>query len=209
MIPAIAQDRLTGQVRMFAFMNREALARTLETGLATFFSRSRRALWTKGETSGNRLRVDQVVLDCDADVVLLMVHPEGPTCHTGRPTCFFRRVEKDGSIRDDSVEAQPLLGQLSEILHERRESTAEQSYTKSLLDKGAPAIAKKLVEEASELGVALREESDERVASEAADVVYHLLVGLELRGIALRSVIEVLAARLGTSGLMEKAARGP
>jgi phosphoribosyl-AMP cyclohydrolase / phosphoribosyl-ATP pyrophosphohydrolase len=208
LIPAIAQDRLTGQVRMVAWMNAEALRRTLETGRATFFSRSRQALWEKGETSGNALRVTSVYADCDSDTLLLAVDPEGPSCHTGRPTCFFRRVGPDGSVTDLRSEATAFLWELEAEIAARSTASVEKSYTKALLEGGASRIGEKLREEADELGRALESESEERVASEAADVVYHLLVGLKLRGVSLRRVIEVLAARAGVSGHDEKKARG-
>jgi phosphoribosyl-ATP pyrophosphohydrolase/phosphoribosyl-AMP cyclohydrolase len=188
-------------------MNAESLARTLVTGRATFYSRSRQALWEKGESSGNTLTVRSVYADCDGDTLLVLVDPRGPSCHTGRPNCFFRQVGTDGTVEDRAVEALPFLDELAQVLHERRLSTSEKSYTRSLLDGGAEKIAAKLAEEANELGVALASESDDRVKSEAADLLFHLLVGLELRGVPLRSVIEVLAERSGISGHAEKAAR--
>jgi phosphoribosyl-ATP pyrophosphohydrolase/phosphoribosyl-AMP cyclohydrolase len=200
LIPAVVQDRLTGQVRMVAWMNAEALKLTVETGRATFYSRSRRSIWLKGETSGHYLRVHSVYADCDADTLLVLAAPEGPSCHTGRPTCFFRRAAADGSLEDAPREAE---------IGSRAAATSEKSYTKSLLDGGAGKIGSKLREEAGELADALASESDERVASEAADLLYHLLVGLKLRGVELRSVIEVLAKRAGVSGHAEKAARSP
>lgn len=207
LLPAVVQDRLTGQVRMVAWMNSESLARTLVTGRATFYSRSRQSLWEKGETSGNALQVRAVYADCDGDTLLVLVDPLGPSCHTGRPNCFFRRVGVDGTITDVALEAQPFLDELAATLHERRLATSEKSYTRSLIEGGAAKIAAKLSEEAGELGAALQNESDERVANEAADVLYHLLVGLELRQIPLRAVIEVLARRAGVSGHEEKASR--
>jgi phosphoribosyl-AMP cyclohydrolase / phosphoribosyl-ATP pyrophosphohydrolase len=209
LIPAIAQDRLTGEVRMVAFMNAEALALTLSTGLATFFSRSRGKLWVKGESSGNQLEVSAVIADCDADTLLLQVDPVGPSCHTGRRTCFFRRVLQDGSLRDEPTEAQPFLLELERTLEERKSSTAEKSYTKSLFESGAVKIGAKVEEEARELAQALRQESDERVVAEAADVLYHLMVGLRARDLTLRAVIEAMAARTQQSGHEEKAARSP
>jgi phosphoribosyl-ATP pyrophosphohydrolase/phosphoribosyl-AMP cyclohydrolase len=207
LITAVAQDRLTGQVRMVAWMNAEALRRTLETGRATFYSRSRQALWEKGETSGNGLRVSSVYADCDADTLLLLVEPEGPSCHTGRPACFFRRVEQDGRVVDVTREASAFLWELETEIANRASATADRSYTRALLDGGAAKIGDKLREEANELARALESESDDRVANEAGDLVYHLLVGLKLRGIPLRTVIEVLAGRAGTSGLDEKRSR--
>jgi len=207
LMPAVAQDRLTGQVRMVAYVNREALEQTLRTGNATFFSRSRGALWTKGESSGNVLRVHAVYADCDADTLVLLVDPEGPSCHTGRPSCFFRRLGPDGAVESEAVEAEPFLQALEGILRERTASTAERSYTRSLLDGGAEKIGKKMREEADEYARALAAETDDRVLNEAADVLYHLLVGLRLRGLEVRSLLAVLASRTKQSGHAEKASR--
>jgi len=193
---------------MLAYMNREALERTLSTGNATFFSRGRQALWTKGETSGHFLRVNAVFCDCDADTLVLLVDPEGPSCHTGRPSCFFRRVDETGALIDEPVEARPFLHTLEAVIEARQSSTAERSYTRSLLDAGPPKIAGKIREEADELGRALTDESDDRVLNEAADLLFHTLVGLRSRGLELRSVLRVLADRMGTSGHAEKASRG-
>ena len=206
LVTAVAQDRATGEVRMVAWMNEAALEQTLATGLATFFSRSRGKLWVKGETSGHRLRVAEVVADCDADTLLLLVDPEGVSCHTGRPTCFFRRVSAEG-IGEPTGAALPYLFELEATIAARASSTAEKSYTRSLLDGGAQKIGAKLTEEADELRRAIEAESDERVASEAADVLYHALVGLRLRGVPLRAVVEKLLARTAQSGHAEKAGR--
>jgi phosphoribosyl-ATP pyrophosphohydrolase/phosphoribosyl-AMP cyclohydrolase len=207
LIPAIAQDHLTGQVRMLAYMNQEALERTLSSGKATFFSRSRGALWTKGETSGHVLSVLSVVADCDADTLLLTVLPVGPSCHTGRPACFFRRVGSGGTLEDQPHEAAPFLMELGELLESRKASTADKSYTKSLLDGGPDKIGAKIREEAAELADAIKSESDERVLAEASDLLYHAMVGLTQRGLTLRQVIEVLAKRTQQSGHAEKASR--
>jgi phosphoribosyl-ATP pyrophosphohydrolase/phosphoribosyl-AMP cyclohydrolase len=207
LVPAIAQDHLSGQVRMLAYMNEAALARTLESGKATFFSRSRGQLWTKGETSGHFLLVRSVVADCDADTLLLLVEPVGPSCHTGRPACFFRRVDANGALTDLPSEATPFLSELGEVLYGRKQSTSEKSYTKSLLDAGPDKIGAKIREEAGELAEALKNETDERVLSEAADVIYHVMVGLTQRGLGWREVIEVLSKRTHRSGHAEKASR--
>ncbi len=199
---AIAQDRLGGAIRMVAWMNAEALQKTLDTRCATFFSRSRGRLWTKGEESGNHLAVHDVLLDCDGDSILVLVDPAGPSCHTGEETCFFSTTD------DDKVApAVPALDELAREIESRRASDAGKSYTKSLLDAGAGRIGDKLREEADELSRAIASESDERVASEAADVLYHLMVGLASRGVPLRAVLGALAARRGVSGLEEKARR--
>lgn len=206
LLPAVAQDRLTGQVRMVAFMNREALARTLETGKATFFSRSRGQLWEKGESSGHVLRVREVVADCDADTLLLLCDPEGPSCHTERPGCFFRRIE-GGELRDEPLDVGPFLERLEREIEARRQATSDASYTKSLLEGGPSRIGDKLREEAAELAEAIASEDEDRVASEAADLAYHLLVGLAFRKVSLRRVLAELARRSGTSGHAEKASR--
>ncbi|RYZ10038.1 MAG: bifunctional phosphoribosyl-AMP cyclohydrolase/phosphoribosyl-ATP diphosphatase HisIE [Myxococcales bacterium] len=207
LIPAICQDHLTGQVRMMAYMNQQALERTLESGKATFFSRSRGALWTKGETSGNVLEVVSVMADCDADTLLLSVRPLGPSCHTGRPACFFRRVSAAGELADQPTEAAPFLMELGAVLEARKASSEEKSYTKALLSAGPEKIGAKLREEAGELADAIKSESDERVLSEAGDVLYHTMVALTQRGLTLRQVIEVLAKRTHQSGHAEKASR--
>jgi len=206
LMPAVVQDRLTGQVRMCAFVNKEAVAKTLETGRATFYSRSRGRLWEKGESSGHSLLVRELYVDCDADTLLMMADPVGPSCHTGQPSCFFRHFGAEG-VRDESVAASAFLEQLEAEIEARRESTAEKSYTKSLLDSGVGKIGNKVREEADEFARALLGESDERVVSEAADVVYHLLVGLTSRGTPWRAVLDVLARRAGTSGHEEKSSR--
>jgi phosphoribosyl-ATP pyrophosphohydrolase/phosphoribosyl-AMP cyclohydrolase len=211
LITAVAQDRLTGQVRMVAWMNHEALSATLSSGEATFYSRSRQRLWRKGETSGHVLSVREVLVDCDGDTLLLLVDPAGPSCHTGREACFFQRLDAGAppGVTPRESDAGAFLSELEQEIGRRAESSAERSYTRSLLDGGVERISDKISEEAAEVGEALRRESDERVASEAADVVYHLLVGLRARGVPLRKVIEVLASRAGRSGHAEKASRRP
>lgn len=207
LLPAVVQDRLTGQVRMVGYMSRESLAATLRTGRATFFSRSRSELWEKGQSSGNTLRVVSLHADCDADTILVLAEPTGPTCHTGTPSCFFRRIGEDGALTDEASCAATFLEELEREIEARKQSVGTKSYTRHLLDGGAERIGAKIREEADELARALESESDERVASEAADVLYHAMVGLASRGVALRDVIARLAARAGTSGHEEKARR--
>jgi phosphoribosyl-ATP pyrophosphohydrolase/phosphoribosyl-AMP cyclohydrolase len=208
LIAVIAQDAETGEVRMMAYADEMAVERTLSTGLAHFYSRSRQQLWKKGESSGNMLRVRSVWIDCDGDTLLYMVDPVGPSCHTGAETCFFRRLDADGGLieaGDDS--AAPTLLRLERTLQGRKASDASKSYTKSLLEAGATKIDAKVREEAAELGQALIDESDDRVASEAGDVIYHLLVGLVLREVSLRDLLRELSKRFGTSGHDEKSSR--
>ncbi len=205
LVTVVVQDRHTGVVRMVAHADSAAIAATLDTGYAHFFSRSRQKLWKKGEESGNVLAVHEVWIDCDGDCLLYMVDPQGPSCHTGRENCFYRRLTKDGL--EDAAPASPTFPRLWAELEARREARAEKSYTRTLLDQGAPKIAAKLREEADELGRALEGESDARVVSESGDVIYHLLVGLLLRKVSLRDVQVELARRFGTSGHEEKARR--
>lgn len=202
LVTVVVQDRLTGEIRMVAHADEDAIRKTHATGEAHFFSRSRGAPWKKGETSGNVLRVSEIWVDCDADALLYLVDPTGPSCHTGAPSCFFRQLGAS-----DAPRPQPLLGRLEEALASRATASAEKSYTKSLLDRGALTIGEKLREEADELARAVAGESDERVASEAADLVYHAMVGLLLRGVSLRTVEAELARRFGMSGHDEKASR--
>ncbi len=209
LVTVIAQDAETGEVRMVAWADRTAIEQTLQTGEAHFRSRSRGELWRKGETSGNTLAVRSVWVDCDGDSLIYLVDPAGPSCHTGTQTCFFRRLDGGGALveaGDDS--AAPTLLRLERTLQERKTSDAGKSYTKSLLDAGPTKIDTKLREEAAELGQALIGESDERVASEAGDVVYHLLVGLVSREVSLRDLFAELSRRFGQSGHDEKAKRG-
>ncbi|MBX3275773.1 MAG: bifunctional phosphoribosyl-AMP cyclohydrolase/phosphoribosyl-ATP diphosphatase HisIE [Sandaracinaceae bacterium] len=202
LLTVVAQDHRTGEVRMVAHANREALEATLRTRRATFFSRSRGRLWVKGEESGNVLEVREVWLDCDADCAVYLVEPAGPSCHTGAESCFFVRLDGEGGGR-----ALPVLARLERELEARRDASAERSYTKSLLEQGAPKIGAKLREEAGELADALERESDARVVSELADVLYHAMVGLVHRGVPLASVEAELARRFGVSGHEEKASR--
>jgi phosphoribosyl-ATP pyrophosphohydrolase/phosphoribosyl-AMP cyclohydrolase len=206
LIPVIVQDRLTGEVRMFAFATSEAVRTTLETGRATFWSRSRGELWQKGRTSGNEVRVDRVLVDCDADCLVYSGEPHGNSCHTGAPTCFFQTLESD-KLTQASELPQTLLATLEALLESRKHSEASASYTKSLYNKGPTAIGAKIREEAGELADAIEKESDNRVVSEAADTIYHLLVGLRSRSVPFRRVLAELARRLGTSGHEEKASR--
>ncbi len=203
LVTVVAIDRQTGEVRMLAHANEEALEATRMQGVAHFFSRSRQRLWKKGEESGNTLAVQEVLVDCDGDAVLYLVDPAGPSCHTGAESCFYRSL--DGA----SADARPLstFFRLEEVIASRASSSAEKSYTRSLLDGGAAKIGSKIREEAGELADALASESDERVVSEAADLIFHALVGLRHRQIGLRRIAVELARRFGTSGHAEKAAR--
>jgi phosphoribosyl-AMP cyclohydrolase / phosphoribosyl-ATP pyrophosphohydrolase len=201
LVPAVVQDQRTGRVLMVAWMNAEAFAATRASGEAHFWSRSRRTLWKKGETSGNVMRVRQLLVDCDADTVLLLVEPAGPACHTGAPSCFFRDDLGEPSRGATEIE------RLEEVILARQTSHADRSYTKSLLEGGPARIGAKVREEAAELAHAIEAESPERVVAEAADVLYHALVGLTARNVRWADVLAELQRRAGTSGHDEKARR--
>jgi phosphoribosyl-ATP pyrophosphohydrolase/phosphoribosyl-AMP cyclohydrolase len=185
LVPVVAQDRGSGDVLMVAWANAEALARTRETGFAHFWSRSRNALWMKGETSGNRLRVREARADCDRDTLLLLVEPEGPACHTGARTCFG----------DDPPALAGVLDELGRVFVQRGGAAPESSYTARLLAGGRDRILRKVGEEATEVVLAAKGESDERLAEEAADLLFHLQLALFERGVPIARVLEVLRAR--------------
>jgi phosphoribosyl-AMP cyclohydrolase / phosphoribosyl-ATP pyrophosphohydrolase len=188
--PCVVQDAATGEVLTLAYVNAESLERTRETGEMHFWSRSRDELWHKGETSGNVQRVRELRVDCDADAVLALVDPAGPACHTGERSCFFRAT---GGERPRPV-AHEALPALERTLAERRAERPEGSYTAELL-ADPDRIGEKIREEADEVARAVAGESDERVAEEAADVLYHLEVGLLSRDVPLARALEVLLDR--------------
>jgi phosphoribosyl-ATP pyrophosphohydrolase/phosphoribosyl-AMP cyclohydrolase len=197
LIPAVAQETVTGEVLMVAWMDHLALAKTLETGLAHYWSRSRRALWRKGEASGHDQHVDGVYADCDGDTLLVQVHQEGVACHTGARTCFFTRLE-GGEAPALSGAGPAMLEVLERVLQSRKVERPEGSYTAGLFARGETQICRKIGEEATEVvTAALGGEGDPRVISEVADLWFHTMVLLASRGIPLRRVFEELAARHG------------
>ena len=208
LVPCVVQDAERGTVLMMAWMNAEALRLTRATGVVHFWSRSRGALWKKGETSGNTLELVELRSDCDGDTLLALVRPAGPACHTGKPTCFFRREAGSDTIEDDGLPPITVLDRLDRLLAARRDSaTAEHSYTKSLLDAGMPKILAKLAEEHGELAAELPAGDNVDVVHEAADLLFHMMVGLTARRIPIDRVLAELGRRLGTSGHVEKASR--
>jgi phosphoribosyl-ATP pyrophosphohydrolase/phosphoribosyl-AMP cyclohydrolase len=210
LVPVIAQEAATGQVRMFAWANRDALEKTLATGQAHFWSRSRGKLWRKGEESGHTLAVRQVRIDCDGDVVLYTVDPEGPSCHTGATSCFFRASGTAGELVADDGPPDPpavIVARVAEVIRKRRIERPEKSYVVSLLDRGFEKINEKISEEARELVEALPEGDAAHTAHEAADLLFHVLVGLEAAGVPAARVFGELGRRFGVSGLEEKASR--
>ena len=198
LIPAVVQETETGEVLMVAWMDREALTKTLETGLAHFWSRSRRALWRKGETSGHTQHVDGVYADCDRDTLLLQVHQEGVACHTGARTCFHNRLAgAEAPVAGESGPA--MLEVLERVLQARKAAPPAGSYVAGLFAKGEAQICRKIGEEATEVvTAALGGEGDARVVSEIADLWFHSMVLLAGRGIPLRRVFAELARRHAT-----------
>jgi phosphoribosyl-ATP pyrophosphohydrolase/phosphoribosyl-AMP cyclohydrolase len=185
LVPAIVQDVDTLQLLMLGYMSRDALAATLDSGLATFHSRKRGALWEKGETSGNRLLVKSVHADCDGDALLIRAEPLGPTCHLETRSCF-----------EASGPAGPgWLGLLSRIVRDRRNANPKESYTARLLGQGPLTIAQKIGEEGVELALAGAAQDKERCVEEAADLLYHLAVLMEARGIRWTDISDVLRNR--------------
>ncbi|BCX06064.1 MAG: histidine biosynthesis bifunctional protein HisIE [Candidatus Roseilinea sp.] len=191
LIPAIIQDALTGRVLMLGWMNDEALQRTLHTGEVWFWSRSRQALWHKGATSGNVLRVCEVRADCDADCLLVRAEPAGPTCHTGRESCFWQDV--NGNVLQPP--AAGFLDELADIVQSRRVALPDESYTARLFAQGRFKIAQKVGEEGLETALAGVAQDDNRLIEESADLLFHLLVLLNERGVTLREVLARLAER--------------
>jgi phosphoribosyl-AMP cyclohydrolase / phosphoribosyl-ATP pyrophosphohydrolase len=193
LVPCVAQDWNTGEVLTLAYMSAESLALSRETGEVHFWSRSREEIWRKGETSGNVLALRQLRYDCDADAIVALVEPSGPACHTGERSCFHREVGADGAPAPAAHEA---LSALERTLVDRQRERPEGSYTAELL--GEPErIGAKVREEAEEAARAAAGESDERVASEAADVLYHLAVLMRSRDLSLVDALEVLNDRRG------------
>ena len=220
LVVAIAQDVDTGAILMQGFADRTAVRSTITQKKATFFSRSRQAQWTKGETSGNFISVKSIHIDCDKDSLIYLGVPDGPTCHTGAHTCYYSRVDgEDGAAFVDGggahghEEAMTTLYELEATIKARRADVVKEgdkpSWTRRLLDD-PELLCKKVREEAGELCETLEnDEGKERAASEMADVLYHSMVLLNLQGVEMEDVFAVLRGRFGTSGVEEKASRPP
>ncbi len=183
LLPAIVQDARTRVVLMQGYVNREALDRTLETGLVTFHSRSKNRLWTKGESSGNHLELVGIAADCDRDSLLIQANPRGPVCHTGSDTCWGQTNRGE------------FLDHLERTIQDRRDNPSEESYTSSLLARGINKVAQKVGEEAVELVIEAKDDNPDLFLGEAADLMYHYLVLLAAKGHSLEDVREVLRSR--------------
>ncbi|GHF94733.1 histidine biosynthesis bifunctional protein HisIE [Deinococcus piscis] len=184
LLPCVVQDADTAQVLMLGYMNEAALEHTQESGLVTFYSRSKERLWTKGESSGHTLQLVRLSADCDSDALLVLARPQGPTCHTGAVSCF--------SAEPPALE---MLGRLERTVQDRRGADPQQSYTARLLQGEPRRAAQKVGEEGVEVALAAVTQSDEALLGEAADLLYHLLVVLALRGLRLQDVTSVLRQR--------------
>lgn len=184
LVPVIVQDVTTSKVLMLGFMNEAALAKTNELGKVTFYSRSKKRLWTKGEESGNFLLLEEILLDCDNDTLLVKAEPVGPVCHTGADTCFNEKNNHDS-----------FLYKLEEIIAYRKNNPSVTSYTASLFQKGINKIAQKVGEEAVELLIEAKDDNTELFKGEAADLLFHYLVLLNAKGLELKDIEEVLIER--------------
>lgn len=184
LVPTIVQDVETSKVLMLGFMNQEALTKTIDNKLVTFFSRSKNALWTKGETSGNYLEVHDILIDCDKDTILIKANPKGPTCHTGQDTCFGETNTSDQFLKT-----------LEQIIKQRKENNDPNSYVKSLFNKGINKIAQKVGEEAVEVVIEAKDNNDDLFLNEAADLLFHYLILLQAKGFNLQHIENVLKER--------------
>jgi phosphoribosyl-ATP pyrophosphohydrolase/phosphoribosyl-AMP cyclohydrolase len=197
LVPVVAQDARTGEVLMLAWANAEALRLTRETGRAHYWSRSRRSLWIKGETSGHAQEVVDVRVDCDADAVLYRVRQTGPACHTGERSCFHRTVEADGGEFGEAGDPRPMLARLASIIEERERTRPEGSYTTYLFAQGVDKVLKKVGEETAETIIAAKNGDNAELTAESADLLFHLMVLWRARGLDADDVWGELERRFG------------
>lgn len=189
LLPAIVQDDRTGEVLMLAYMNKEAVEKTIETNETWFYSRSRQELWNKGATSGNRQQVKRLSMDCDADTLLVQVSPQGPACHTGENTCFFTTVhENEESLRE-------VVYEVIDEIQNRKVNPVEGSYTTYLFNEGIDKVLKKVGEETTEVVIGAKNADKEEVSNEIADLVYHTLVLMNILDVDLADIQKVLRKR--------------
>jgi len=184
LVPAVVQDYNTQKVLMMGFMNEEALKKTEATGKVTFYSRSKKRLWTKGEESGNHLLLKQILIDCDNDTLLIKAHPVGPVCHTGADTCWSEKNHSDN-----------FLLYLEDIINLRKQASPDESYVAKLFKKGINKIAQKVGEEAVELVIEAKDNDEDLFLNEAADLLFHYLLLLNAKGYKLQNVVDILQKR--------------
>lgn len=190
LIPAIVQDDTTSEVLMMAYMNKESLLKTITTKETWFFSRRRQQLWHKGATSGNRQTVKKIAYDCDADTLLIIVEPAGPACHTGEVSCFYRTL-----LPSKASNKRHIISQLVQLIHDRFKHPVEGSYTTYLLREGLDKVLKKIGEESSEVIIAAKNDQPAELIWEISDLVYHMLILMEIKDIRLSEIKEELAKR--------------
>ncbi|NPV43298.1 MAG: bifunctional phosphoribosyl-AMP cyclohydrolase/phosphoribosyl-ATP diphosphatase HisIE [Firmicutes bacterium] len=195
LVPVIVQDYLNKRVLMMAYMNRESLIKTIETGETWFWSRSRNRLWHKGETSGNIQKVKEILYDCDGDTVLIKVEQKGAACHTGSPSCFFRCLEEKNDISRDNALSYSVMAELLSVIDSRFRERPEGSYTAKLFNGGEDRILKKIAEEAGEVLIAGKNSNRDEIVYETADLLFHLFVMLRYYGVEFEDVLNELARR--------------
>lgn len=189
LIPAIVQDANTGKVLTLAYMNEASLTKTIETNETWFYSRSRKQLWNKGETSGNKQKVKKISYDCDADAILVQVEPLGPACHTGEESCFYHELYTNEEPAAD------IIDRVVDIIKARRNSPQEGSYTTYLFNEGIDKILKKVGEESTEVIIGAKNNDNEELTAEISDLIYHVLVLMELQGVTVSDIKQELLKR--------------
>ncbi|MCG3660416.1 bifunctional phosphoribosyl-AMP cyclohydrolase/phosphoribosyl-ATP diphosphatase HisIE [Aliarcobacter butzleri] len=210
LIPVITQDAKTNEVLMLAYMNKEALELTIKTNYAHYFSRNKQRIWKKGESSNHLQEIVEILLDCDNDTLLLKVNQTGVACHTGRKSCFYTNLKTDKIISDVEINTTAAYGVIDTLYHticERKDEDVSKSYTAKLLKGNQNSMLKKIVEEAGEFTFAVKDDNEEEIIYEAADVAYHVLVALASKNINPDRVKQELARRFGISGIEEKNSR--
>jgi phosphoribosyl-ATP pyrophosphohydrolase/phosphoribosyl-AMP cyclohydrolase len=188
LVPAIVQDAISGQVLMLAYMNAASVKQTEDSGLVTFYSRSRQEIWVKGETSSNYLKFVSMAVDCDGDTLLVKANPVGPVCHTGSYTCWNEEMATGSSL--------DFLKQLAGVIHQRRSQSPDTSYVAKLFSKGINKIAQKVGEEAVEVVIEAKDDNDDLFLNEAADLLFHLMILLEAKNKSLDDVVTILKGRV-------------
>ena len=211
LIPTIVQDSKTDEVLMLAYQNKEAFDLTLKTGYAHYFSRSKQRIWKKGETSGHTQKIVDMKLDCDEDTILLKVEQNGVACHTGRKSCFFQDILKNETLQNVEIESSKIYSVIDNLYHtildRKKQNDPSKSYTSLLFNKGENSILKKVIEEAGEFCFAIKDDNEEEIIYECADLLYHSLVALAYKDINPDRIKSEIARRFGISGIEEKNSR--
>ncbi len=210
LIPVVTQEATTGDVLMLAYMDKEAVELTMNTNIAHYFSRSKQRIWKKGESSGHIQEVEDILLDCDNDTILLKVKQTGVACHTGRKSCFFTSMktnEEVTKVEIDTTAAYGVIDTLYHVIQEKKNDDPKASYTAKLLQGKENSMLKKIVEEAGEFTFAIKDNDEEEIVYEAADIIYHMLVAMASKNVSPDRVKQEIARRFGMSGIEEKNSR--